>query len=60
MVPSFLLLSQTYHNSRCKLAGKGNSGGGYEFQTLKGLKGLCVRKVTSCLSPYMKDETGGI
>ena len=32
MVPSFPLLSQTYHNSRYKLAGKGNSGGGKGFK----------------------------
>ena len=30
------------------------------FQTLKRLKGLCVREVTSCFPSYMKGKTGGI
>ena len=60
MVPSSLLLPQTYHILRFNCADKENFERSWRFKTLERLKGLYVKEVTSCLASYMEGRFGDI
>ena len=60
MVPSLPLLPQTYHTLEFDCADKENFEHNWRFETLKRLKGLYLKEVTSCLVSYMEGKFRGI
>ena len=60
MVLSPPLLPQTYHSLRFNCTGNENFERSWRFRSLKRLKDLYVKEVTSYLASYMEGKFGGI